>query len=268
MVAKVVRSSPDAAVVDLEDAVAPSDKETARRTAVDAIADLEVPRGTVVLLRVNPPGSPWFADDVAAAADSAASGVVLPKLEAPAQLAELRRELADRGRGDAVVVAGMETARGVDDCRELLSGGVDAAYFGAEDYIADLGGRRTPGGEEVLYARSRVCLAARLAEVAGIDQVVVAVHDDERFIADAEQARAMGFQGKICIHPRQVDLAHRVFTPSAEEVERARAVLAAGRDGVGVVDGQMIDDVHLRMATAVLHRAGQRCPQPPGSPPR
>lgn len=257
MIAKAPRSSPDALVVDLEDAVARGDKDVARRTAVDAVAELAVPPGTVVLLRVNPSGSPWFADDVAAAARSAASGIVLPKVQRRDDVTALRGLLADHGREDAVVVVGLETAHGVDGCRELLDTGVHAAYFGAEDYIADLGGRRTQSGDEVLYARSRVCLAARLSGVVPVDQAVVAVRDDERFLTDAEQAVAMGFQGKICIHPRQVELAHRVFTPSDEEVEHARAVLAAGRDGVGLVDGQMIDDVHLRMAAAVLRRAGE-----------
>lgn len=251
MIAKVPRSAPDAVVVDLEDAVARADKDTARRTAVAAIEELDVP-DTVVLVRVNPSGSPWFSEDVAAAIDSAADGVVLPKLESLAEVAVLRQELGNA----AVLVAGLETARGVADCRGLLGLGIDAAYFGAEDYIADIGGRRTPGGDEVLYARSLVCLAARLTGVVAIDQAVVAVRDDERFVADAQAGRAIGYPGKICLHPRQVELAHQVFTPTDEEVAHARAVVEAAEGGVGVLNGQMVDEVHIRMATAVLARAG------------
>lgn len=251
MIAKATRPSPDAVVVDLEDPVAQSDKDTARRTAVEAIGALD-PGSAVVLVRVNPRATRWFASDIAAVAASAAAGVVLPKLERGEDLAELRRLLPD----GAMVIAGLETARGVADCRALLGHGVDAAYFGAEDYITDLGGRRTPDGDEVLYARSRVVLAARLTGTLAIDQAVVAVRDVDRFRADAEQGRALGYQGKICLHPTQVGIAREVFTPSEEEIAHARAVVAAGASGVGVVDGQMVDDVHLRMATALLARAG------------
>lgn len=257
MIAKVGRSNPDGVVLDLEDAVAERDKDTARATVVEALATLDV--AALVLVRVNTPDSPWFADDVAAVAGTRAGGVVLPKLERTDQLSRLRGLLAEHGRPDAVVVAGLETALGVADARPLLAAGatmgVVAAYFGAEDFVADLGGRRTPEGTEVLFARSAVALAARLAGVSALDQVVVNVHDDDAFRRDAEQARALGYPGKICLHPRQVALAHEVFTPSADEVAHARAVLAASESGVGLVDGAMVDDVHVRMARAVLARA-------------
>lgn len=260
MIAKIPRIAPDVAAVDLEDAVAPADKEAARRTATAAIDALDpgarYPAGpTTVLVRVNPVGSPWFAGDVAAAAGSAAVGLVVPKLSCQQDLHEVRQALAEHSWTDALVVAGVETALGVADARALLAGGLAGAYFGAEDYIADIGGRRSPGGEEVLYARSQVCLAAYLAGLPVIDQAVVDLGDDGHFLGDARAGRALGYQGKICIHPRQVELAHEVFTPTAEEVAHARAVLAAGEAGVGVVDGQMVDSVHIRMAQAVLDRA-------------
>lgn len=263
MIAKVGRSNPDGVALDLEDAVAERDKDTARATVVDALATLDV--AALVLVRINPPDSPWFAGDVAAVAGTRAGGVVLPKLERADQLSRLRGLLAEHGRPDAVVVAGLETALGVADARPLLTAGatmgVVAAYFGAEDYAADLGGRRTPEGTEVLFARSAVALAARLAGVTALDQVVLNVHDDDAFRRDAEQARALGYPGKVCLHPRQVALAHEVFTPSADEIAHARAVLAAAESGVGLVDGAMVDDVHVRMARAVLARAeGSRHP--------
>ena len=100
-----------------------------------------------------------------------------------------------------------------------------------------------------------MCLAAYLAGVPAIDQVVVDIADDDQFLADARRGKSLGYQGKMCIHPRQVGLAHQVFTPAPEEVAHARAVVAAGAAGVAVVDGQMVDDVHVRMARAVLARA-------------
>jgi citrate lyase subunit beta/citryl-CoA lyase len=255
MVAKVPRWSPDAVAVDLEDAVAAADKESARESAVRAVADLAGPAadaGTVVLVRVNATATSWYADDVAAVAASAAHGVVLPKLESVDQLEDLH----DRS-GGLPVIGGLETARGVARCGELLgSGGLVAVYFGAEDYIASVGGRRTPAGREVLYARSEVVLAAAVAGVGALDQTVVAARDTEAFRADAAAGRDLGYDGKICIHPSQVALAHEAFTPTDEEVAHAREVIEAGRSGVGVVDGEMVDDVHLRMAQAVLARAG------------
>lgn len=266
MIAKVGRAAPDGVVIDLEDAVSTASKEFARLAAMDALAELTVPDGTLILVRVNVAGSPWHADDVAAAAGSRADGVVLPKTETAAQLGELRNSLDTAGRPDAVIVAGVETATGVADARPLLAAaaatGTIATYFGAEDYIADVGGRRTAEGSEVLYARSHMALAARLGGVPALDQVVVAVHDDRAFLSDAEQGMSLGYQGKLCIHPAQVPLANRVFAPSEDEIAHARAVLdaVAAADGAGVVlvDGQMVDEVHLRMARAVLARAGRR----------
>ncbi len=257
MVAKIPRFGPDVAAVDLEDAVAPAQKDVARDTAVAAIDALDPDGPTTILVRVNPVGSPWFGADVAAVAHCAAAGLVVPKLSSQHDLYEVRQALVENGWADALILAGIETALGVADARPVLASGVAGAYFGAEDYIADIGGVRSPGGDEVLYARSQVCLAAYLSGLPAIDQAVVALGDDEHFLADARAGRALGYQGKICIHPRQVELAHQVFTPTAEEVAHAQAVLAAGDAGVGVVDGQMVDSVHVKMAQSVLARASQ-----------
>ncbi len=251
-IAKIGRFGADGVVLDLEDAVAVADKDSARVTVVEALSTLEVPEGTTVLVRVNAPGSPWFADDIAAVTGTRADGVVLPKLERTDQLAELQ------GRKWSIV-GGLETALGVADARPLLAAGAAmglvGAYFGAEDFIADMGGRRTAEGTEVLYARSQVAIAARLAGVSALDQVVTAVRDDDAFRRDAEQARALGYPGKLCIHPSQVALAHEIFTPNETEIAHARRVLEASEQGVGLLDGEMVDDVHVRMAHATLARA-------------
>lgn len=255
MVAKIARFAPDVAVVDLEDAVAAADKDEARDVAVAAVDRLGPLPATTVLVRVNPPGTAPFADDLAAAAGCAAAGIVVPKLESLDQVEQVRVELDRHTWAQAVLVGGIETALGVADAREIVAEGLSAVYFGAEDYIADMGGRRTRAGDEVLYARSQVALAARLAGVCAIDQAVVDITDDEGFTEDARTGSALGYHGKICIHPRQVELSHLAFSPTAEELEHAHAVLAAGEQGVGVVDGQMVDDVHVRMARDVIGRA-------------
>lgn len=255
MIAKIPRFAPDLAVVDLEDAVAVADKPGARLIAAAAIDALAPGGSSTVLVRVNPIGTPWFAGDLAAAARCGAVGVVVPKLETAAQLAQVHDALAELAWPEAILFAGIETALGVADARTLLAGGLSGAYFGAEDYIADIGGRRTPGGDEVLYARSQVCLATHLAGVPAVDQAVVGLGDDQHFLDDANRGAAIGYQGKICIHPRQVALAHQAFAASHAEVAHAREILRAAKTGVGVVDGQMVDEVHVRMARAVLARA-------------
>lgn len=269
LIAKIPRWSPDVAVLDLEDAVAPPDKEAARRTALDGAARLAGELGEVaVFLRVNAASTPWFVEDVRAACAGDIAGLVLPKVEHPDDLARVAELLDEAGRAELVLIGGVETARGVADARTLLAARRDAAglaavYFGAEDLTADLGGRRSPGGLEVLYARSRVRLAAALAGVHAIDQAVVDPYDEAAFEEDAQVGRDLGYGGKICIHPRQVELANRVFSPTPEEIAHAEAVLAAARraqaagSGVTVVDGRMVDAPHIKAATAVLRAAGR-----------
>ena len=247
LAAKAPRSAPGAVVLDLEDAVPPAAKEAARASVRDAAAGLA---GVVpVCVRVNPPATPWFAGDVAALPPGLAA-VVVPKLESAAQRAEVADALGDRA-----VVAGLETVRGVADAREVLAAPVAACYFGAEDYVADLGGVRTPGNAEVAWARAFVAVAARLAGVAALDMVTIDFHDGDRFLAEAREARALGYAGKMCIHPAQVPLAEEAFRPTADELDAARRLLAAfdaaGGDTIAF-EGQMVDEVVAARARAVV----------------
>ncbi|MCD9624722.1 HpcH/HpaI aldolase/citrate lyase family protein [Rhabdothermincola salaria] len=251
LAAKAPRSEPDAVVLDLEDAVPAHAKDEARAglTAVRA----ELPSGLSVCVRVNPPGTEWFEADVAALpADLAA--VVVPKVETVGQLDRLEHLLGDRP-----VVAGLETVRGVVDARLLLQGPVVGCYFGAEDYVADLGGVRTPDNAEVAHARASVAMAARLGGVPALDMVTLDFGDAERFVLEARQARALGYSGKLCIHPAQVGLANEAFLPSAEELDWARRLLAAFADAGGATiafEGLMVDEVVAARARAVLATAG------------
>ncbi|MCF7551354.1 CoA ester lyase [Pseudonocardia sp. WMMC193] len=257
LLAKVGRVHPDAVVADLEDAVAPAAKDAARATVLAALA-AERPGADLVLVRVNPPGTEWFAADLEACAAGRVDGIVLPKYERVEDLEAVRAALPSGAR----VLVGIESGLGVADARPLLAAGPDAVYFGAEDYVADLGGRRTAAGTEALYARSAVVLAARLAGVPSIDEAVVDVRDDEAFRRSAALGRDLGYQGKICVHPRQAELAAALFAPTAEEVTAAEEVLAAAATGVAVVDGRMVDAVHVTMARQVLSRAGRGDPPP------
>ncbi|HEX4108944.1 MAG TPA: CoA ester lyase [Solirubrobacteraceae bacterium] len=262
LVAKLPRSGPDAVAIDLEDAVPEAGKAQARPLARAGAAELLAGTAAIkVFVRVNGPATEHFDQDVAEAVPPGA-GIVVPKLESSEQLGRVRVALAAAGLHDAPLIAGIETARGVHGVDALLGPPAVACYFGAEDFIADIGGRRTPGSAEVAYARARVVLSARVSGVCALDQAVLALDDEAAFLADAKRGRDLGYGGKICIHPSQVALAHRVFTPSQAEQKRARRLIAtweaAAEDtgaGVAVFEGAMIDEPALKAARAVLERA-------------
>lgn len=264
-VAKLPATGADVGVVDLEDAVAPSGKEQAREDGRAAVAALAAaaPRFAVAI-RINKRGSDWYEADVAVLAGLALAAVVLPKVESPDDLADLRRHLASAGQPDLPVMAGIETIRGMARLEPILQEDPPrAVYFGAEDLAADLGGERTEEGTEVLYARSHVALHARAAGVVPVDEVVVQLDDDARFRRDAAAGRNLGYQGKLCLHPRQVPLARAAFRPTAAEVAHSRrileayAVVAEGGAGVLRLDGEMVDEPMIRRARQVLAASGE-----------
>ena len=268
LIAKLPRSRPDAVVIDLEDAVpaTPEAKAKARPTAREGSERLcrEHPE-LAVFVRVNSVHSPFFEDDLAALHPTL-TGVVVPKLETAVDAEMARDALRERGL-TLPILAGLETGAGVWNARSILQlDCVPWAYFGAEDYVTDLGGVRTPGNLEVLYARSQVALAARLAGVAALDIVVTALSNPEAFREDARQGRALGYSGKLCIHPAQVALAHEFFGPTQADQERARRLLSAAQDaelaghGAFSFEGQMVDEPMLAKARAVLRAAALERP--------
>lgn len=255
----------DGVVIDCEDAVPAGAKAEARENArafAPKIASEMAEEGGLVFVRVNAEPTAWFADDLRDALCPELSGLVVPKLERVAQLDRLTESLEDLGLGHLSVLAGLETALGVADARSLLAHPrVDAAYFGAEDFSADMGGQRTEAGQEVLYARSQVALAGRLAGVPTLDQVVVDFRSASRFEVETREARALGYRGKLCIHPNQVGWANAGFLPSEEEVAHASRLLAAydvaSAKGVAAIDfeGQMVDEPLAARARQTLAAA-------------
>lgn len=251
----------DGVVIDCEDATPAGAKEQARAN-VRSVGPEIVGRGSQVFVRINAVASAWFEADVAEGLVKGLAGVVVPKLESLAQVERVEEALRRAGHRSLGVLAGIETALGVADARPLLAHPrIGAAYFGAEDFVADMGGVRTRDSQEVLYGRSQVALAARLAGVPVLDQVVTDFKDDALFRSECADARALGYRGKLCIHPQQVALANAAFVPSPEEIDHARRLLeayeAASASGVAAIDfeGQMVDEPLASRARQVLATA-------------
>jgi citrate lyase subunit beta/citryl-CoA lyase len=257
-VAKLAERGADAVVIDCEDAT-PANAKTEGRANARRLAPQVVAAGCQVIVRVNAQPTEWFLDDVRDGLIPELTAIIVPKVESLAGLDAAAAALDAAGLGSLGVMAGLETALGVADARSLLAHPrVVAGYFGAEDYIADMGGVRTDGNDEVLFARSAVALAGRLAGVPVLDQVVTDFRNDERFAREAAEARALGYAGKLCIHPGQVAIANDAFVPTVDEVDRARRLLAAYETasavGVAAIDfeGQMVDEPLATQARRVI----------------
>jgi citrate lyase subunit beta/citryl-CoA lyase len=258
-VRRLLEANSDVVVLDLEDGVGVDQKANARAALRAFAAELrEGSPQLAVFARINDTRSEFYADDLLALGPEL-TGVVLPKVEHTEDLADLRQALAERHLNQLQVMAGVETALGVHQAAQFLAPGhAESVYFGAEDFTADMGGVRSREGTEVLYARSQVALAARLAGVVAIDQIVADFEDDELFGLDAQMGRSLGYSGKMCIHPRQVALGRAAFTPSAKQLAEARELLAAFQRGLaageGVIRfrGQMIDEPLAKRAAALL----------------
>lgn len=256
---KFSKIQPDAAVIDLEDAVPDAEKTEARKN-LQKYGSAAEGREFALFTRVNPISTGYFELDIQAVPPEI-DGVIIPKVSSVEELDEVQVILS-RNSVEANIVVGIETVQGVVSASEILGNrSVVAAYFGAEDYVLDLGGVRTVGNDEVFLARSQMGMASRLTGVPVIDQIVADFSDSKRFVKEAEQARALGFSGKLCIHPSQVHLANQSFSPSAEEIIRAEELLTAYDQAVSqgsasvVFDGQMVDEALAKQARRVLGRS-------------
>ncbi|MER5437231.1 CoA ester lyase [Streptomyces sp. NPDC002790] len=245
--AKAHASGADLVIIDLEDAVAPADKDAAR---AHAAAWLIAGRRPVV--RVNAPGTPWSEDDLAMAAEHGCP-VMVPKSEDPEALSDI----AARTAGRCPLVALIETARGVLRAHEVSRvPGVVRLAFGNVDLAADLGVAHDDH-LALAHARSQVVLAAAAAGLCPpIDGVTTGVRDADALAADVTHGRRLGFAGKLCIHPAQLPAVAAGFAPTEAELTWARSVLAVG-DTVTTVDGQMVDKPVLERARRLLGRAGR-----------
>lgn len=244
---KALAAGADAVILDLEDAVAATAKQTAR----DAIAAWLPTAPRSVLLRVNP----GVAAELALCAHPNVIGIVLPKAERVEALAELHRAAPS-----AALLPLIESARGLEAARALAAApGVVRLVFGSVDFQLDLG--IPEEGAPLAMARSQLVYASRLGGAAPpVDGVTVALDDAAQLDSDTARARAFGFGGKLCIHPRQVAAVNAGFTPGEREVAWARRIMAAveaGADSAALaVDGELVDRPVILKAQSILGRVG------------
>ncbi|ELT44483.1 HpcH/HpaI aldolase/citrate lyase family protein [Arthrobacter nitrophenolicus] len=255
----------DAVILDLEDAVAPADKQRARGAIlaqVGATGDEPELDPSRTIVRVNPAGTEEFEKDLHCLAHTPYRTVMLAKAESAGQLEAL---------GDYQVIALCETAAGVLNAPAIAAApNVVALMWGAEDLLATLGGtssRKDDGGYRAvaLHARSSVLLAARAFGKEAVDAVYVNIPDLAGLAAEAADAVASGFSSKACIHPSQAAVVRGAYAPSEAEVTEAAALLQAARaagSGVFQYNGKMIDGPILKHAEAVIRRAGRHPAQP------
>ena len=241
---KALESEADAVVADLEDAVAPAEKEAAR----ELVARVRPP-----IVRVNGADTRWFADDLTMTGGLSLDAIVLPKATPEA--------VAALGPAGPPVIAIVESAQGLR-LAYACAPRVAALVLGAVDLGAEVGLESRPDGLEILYGRSKVVLDSAAAGIRSpFDIVHLDFDDDAGLEAECRLARSLGLRGKVCIHPRQVPIVNRVFAPSEAEVEWARQVIEAYEQGVSdgrgvlALNGAMVDLPVVERARRVLAEA-------------
>ena len=253
----------DGLILDLEDAVAPDAKVSAREAACVAAASDEYGRRTVTI-RVNSLGTEWHDDDIRAAAQAGPAAIVVPKVNSAEEVRDLVDAIEDAGAPDHTMLWAMiETPVAILDALAIAraSDRLAALVLGTNDLVKELYAEHVPGRAPILPSLHTALLAARAAGIAVIDGVYNDVKDTEGFLAECAQGREMGFDGKTLIHPGQVEGANASFAPSAQAVEDAEGLIAAfeaGR-GAGVVtyNGKMVENLHVESArrTLSIHEA-------------
>jgi len=251
MLEKAPSLGADEVIVDLEDAVAAAEKERARGLAVAALQ--RGPLGRTTALRVNERSTPWWEDDLRAAAEARPDVVVLPKVESPEDVSAAA-ELLPSGTG---LEAQIETATGLAAAEQIAAAGhgLEAVVFGPADLAASLGVPvLTIGAGASEYALARVLASARASGLQAVDGPHARLDDELGLVLAARRALDHGYDGKWVIHPRQIGPVNLLFTPSPAEVKRARRILEASSGGAVRLEGELVDEASRRLAEALLKR--------------
>lgn len=257
----------DCIIMDLEDAVAPEAKDAARSQVATAVRAGNFGFREVVI-RINGSDTPWFAEDVAAAASCGADALLLPKVESAKALKETLRLMGKAGAAiDMPLWIMTETPRGVLNLSRIIADQprVAVIVMGTSDLAKDLRIAPSPNRSGLLTALAHCVLAARAQGLDIIDGAHLDLDDADGFTATCEQGRELGFDGKSLIHPRQIETANAVFGVSVDEAAKAQEIVDAWQearargDGITVLHGQLIEQLHVDDAERKLkiHAAAQ-----------
>ncbi len=265
---KAITLKADSVCLDLEDGVAANRKSEARETLARALRELDFGRAER-LARINAIGSGLEADDLAAVVSARPDGIVIPKVADADQVRWVSAKISEIETAQAWptgaigLLAMIESARGLIHLPYIAAADarLQALIFGAEDFAADVGATRTPGGMEVLYARSAIVATAAAFNLQAIDLLFLDFHDVENLSIEAARGAQLGFAGMQVIHPNQIGPVHAAFTPDdgaiaqAVRIVEANAAHQASGAGAFALDGKMVDMPIVRAAERVLARA-------------
>lgn len=257
----------DSVILDLEDAVSLTEKDSARLLVRNAIKTVNFYNSEVVV-RVNPLSTEFGAEDVDVIARVKPDVIMVPKAseEDIKNVSEMVDKIeSEEGfdKGSIKLFALVETAYGLEKVYDIINSSerVIGVLLGAEDLTSDMGIKRTKAGEEIFYARNRVAAACRASRVDAIDTPFTDLDDIEAFTKDIEMAKSLGMTGKAAINPRQIDKIHEVYSPTEEEIKYALRVMEAQeeakKEGKGVfsLNGKMVDAPIIARAQTTLDKA-------------
>lgn len=233
LIAKAPTLLADVIVLDLEDTIPPPEKDKARDMVKDSIETVAKEGVSDVYVRVNGWDSPLTEADLEAVVQPELSGIVLPMTDTPEHVTDLDEKLTELEKsngmepGSIAVQLLIETAKGILNAYQcgIASERVNSLVFGAVDYVRDMRVELTKEGEEILHARSEVPIAARAAGLVAIDTPWPPYKDVEGFIRDTRKGRKLGYEGRMLIHPSQIEPSHEIYTPPEEDVEWAKEVV-------------------------------------------
>lgn len=257
--------NPDAIIFDLEDAVPLSEKEDSRELLIEAFKTIDY-GNTPIFVRVNALSTPFGRDDITQLVKAGLRNIRLPMCDTPEQIKEIdellnKLEKENKIEENSVVIAAaLETPLAVYNALNIAKASkrVIGISLGAEDFTRCMGIERTVEEGELFYARSKIVLEARIAGIAAVDGVYTKIDDTEGFYKQAEYAKSLGFTGKACIHPAQINFVHKAYLPKEEDIEYSIKVLEVSErsnikdGGVISLDGKMIDIPVIEKAKRVI----------------
>lgn len=258
----------DCILFDLEDAVKYADKDAARDLLAEALKVVDYGK-TEIFARINPLNTEFGRDDVKVLVPAGLRNMRLAMCEKPEQVKELDELLTEIEKENGIEVGAckiqcsLETPLAIMNAVSIATASprVVSISFGAEDFTRTMGATRTKDGKELFVARSMVVMAAAVAGVDAIDTVWSNLEDEEGFKEEVKTAMELGFAGKSCIHPSQIGIVHKIFTPSKEEVEKSLEIVRAAKEadisrgGVITVNGKMVDIPVIAKAEKVVRLA-------------